>query len=187
MQRRHNTILRTWIYAVRVLCSPFQPSRLYPAQPVSVTIVYTWLCLFFAINLRLSCVCVVISNTCTIFTWSLSWVASGANSRVVRRMHQYVLTWHIVGSLPVSLSHNSGGGINCVRCDICVYHVGLFVFFSGVFLSSGVTGACPVTTDLILRGNVRTITTTTMNGRWTLWCRIYDTRRNCCAFSIIQH
>ena len=46
--------------------------------------------------------------------------------------------------------------MNCVSCDICVYHLGLFVFFSGVFLSSRVTGACPVTTDLIMRVNVRT-------------------------------
>ena len=23
----------------------------------------------------------------------------------------------------------SGGGMNCVSCDICVYHLGLFVFF----------------------------------------------------------
>ena len=38
---------------------------------------------------------------------------------------------------------------------------GLFVFFPRVFLSSGVTGACPVTTDLIMRVNVRTTTTTT--------------------------
>ena len=34
-------------------------------------------------------------------------------------------------------------------------------FFPGVFLSSRVTGACPVTTDLIMRVNVRTTTTTT--------------------------
>ena len=33
--------------------------------------------------------------------------------------------------------------------------------FPGVFLSSRVTGACPVTTDLIMRVNMRTITTTT--------------------------
>ena len=54
----------------------------------------------------------------------------------------------------------------------CVYHgfqgrlllymrvpplVGL-CFFPGVFLSSRVTGACPVTTDLIMRVNVRTTT-----------------------------
>ena len=38
---------------------------------------------------------------------------------------------------------------------------GLFVLFPGVFLSSRVTGACPVTTDLIMRVNVRTTTTTT--------------------------
>ena len=35
------------------------------------------------------------------------------------------------------------------------------LFFHGVFLHSRVTGACPVTTDLIMRVNVRTATTTT--------------------------
>ena len=44
--------------------------------------------------------------------------------------------------------------MNCVSCDICLYHVGLFVFFPRVFLSSRVTGACPVTTDLIMQDNV---------------------------------
>ena len=53
----------------------------------------------------------------------------------------------------------SGGGMNCVSCDICVCHFGLFVFFPEVFLSSRVTGACPVTTGLIMRVNVRTTTT----------------------------
>ena len=48
--------------------------------------------------------------------------------------------------------------MNCVSCDICVYHLGLSVFFPGVFLSSRVTGACPVTTDLIMRVNVKTTT-----------------------------
>ena len=43
--------------------------------------------------------------------------------------------------------------MNCVSCDICVYQLGLCVFFPGVFLSSRVTGACPVTTDLIMRVN----------------------------------
>ena len=52
--------------------------------------------------------------------------------------------------------------MNCVSCDICVYLLGLCVFFPGVFLSSRVTGACPVTTDLIMRVNVRTTTTTTV-------------------------
>ena len=52
--------------------------------------------------------------------------------------------------------------MNCVSCDICVYYLGCCVcFFPGVFLSSRVTGACPVTTDLIMRVNVRTTTTTT--------------------------
>ena len=37
-----------------------------------------------------------------------------------------------------------------------MYHLGLFVFFPRVLLSSRVTGACPVTTDLIMRVNVRT-------------------------------
>ena len=50
--------------------------------------------------------------------------------------------------------------MNCVSCDICVYHLGWCVFFPGVFLSSIVTGACPVTTDLIMRVYVRTTTTT---------------------------
>ena len=54
--------------------------------------------------------------------------------------------------------------MNCVSCDICVYHLGLCVFFPGVFLSSRLTGACPVTTDLIMRVNVRTTTTTTIPG-----------------------
>ena len=40
-----------------------------------------------------------------------------------------------------------------------MYFLGLFVFFPRVFLSSRVTGACPVTTDLIMRVNVRTTTT----------------------------
>ena len=52
--------------------------------------------------------------------------------------------------------------MNCVSCDICVYHLRFCVcVFPGVFLSSRVTGACPVTTDLIMRLNVRTTTTTT--------------------------
>ena len=51
--------------------------------------------------------------------------------------------------------------MNCVSCGVCVYHLGLFVLFPRVFLSSRVTGACPVTTDLIMRVNVRTTTTTT--------------------------
>ena len=46
--------------------------------------------------------------------------------------------------------------MNCVGCGICVCRI-WFVFFPGVFLSSRVTGACPVTTDFIMRVNVRTI------------------------------
>ena len=28
-----------------------------------------------------------------------------------------------------AIDNVSGGGMNCVSCDICVYHLGLFVFF----------------------------------------------------------
>ena len=53
-----------------------------------------------------------------------------------------------------------GGGMNCVSCDICVCHFCFdCVFFPGVFLYSRVTGACPVTTDLTMRVNVRITTT----------------------------
>ncbi len=50
--------------------------------------------------------------------------------------------------------------MNCVSCDLCVYHLGLFVFFPTVFLCSRVTGTSPVTADWIVRVNVRTTTTT---------------------------
>ena len=50
--------------------------------------------------------------------------------------------------------------MNCVSCDICVYHLGLFVFFPRIVLSSIQSdwSLCPVTTDLIVRVNVRTTT-----------------------------
>ena len=52
--------------------------------------------------------------------------------------------------------------MNCVIYDIWVYCCTPFgfpcVFFSGVFLHSRVTGACPVTTDLVMRVNVRAST-----------------------------
>ena len=47
--------------------------------------------------------------------------------------------------------------MNCVRYDICVHYL-WFVFFPGEFLRPRVTGACPVTTDLIMRVKVRTTT-----------------------------
>ena len=51
----------------------------------------------------------------------------------------------------------SGGGINCVSCDIYVYHLLVCLcFIPGVFLSSRMTGACPATTDLIMQVNART-------------------------------
>ena len=45
-----------------------------------------------------------------------------------------------------------------------MYHLGLFVFFPRVFLNSSVTGARPVTTDLI---NVRTTTKATTTATTT--------------------
>ena len=55
--------------------------------------------------------------------------------------------------------------VRCIYDDIIpcintVYKAPLCVSFPGVFLSSRVTGACPVTMDLIMRVNVRTTTTT---------------------------
>ena len=44
---------------------------------------------------------------------------------------------------------------------------GLFVFFPGAFLSSRVIGTCPVTTDLVMRVNVRTTTRAPIRGRLT--------------------
>ena len=49
--------------------------------------------------------------------------------------------------------------MNYVSCDICVYHLGLFVFFPRVFFCSRVTGTSRVTTDWIVRVNVRTTIT----------------------------
>ena len=46
--------------------------------------------------------------------------------------------------------------MNCVSCDTWVFHLGLLVFSPRVFLSSRVTGACPVTADLIVPLYVRT-------------------------------
>ena len=61
--------------------------------------------------------------------------------------------------------------MNCVSCNICVYHLGLCVCVSpGVFLSSIVTGACPVTTDLIMRVHVRTTTTMCAVPPSPCWC-----------------
>ena len=64
--------------------------------------------------------------------------------------------------------------MNCVSCDIglCVYQ-GCLYFFPGVFLGSRVTGACPVTTDLIMRVNVRTTTTTPAQKKSDKYVNIY--------------
>ena len=68
--------------------------------------------------------------------------------------------------------------MNYVSCDICVYHLRLFVFPPKVFLSSRVTGACPVTTDfIILRVNVRTTTATTTTTTTTTYT-LYVSKMN---------
>ena len=76
--------------------------------------------------------------------------------------------------------------MNCV-CDICVYHLGLCVFFPGVFLSSRVTGACPVTTDLIMRVNVRTTTTTTTYEKGKNTIRRPQTKNGTARLSITSN
>ena len=44
-----------------------------------------------------------------------------------------------------------GGCMNCVSCDICMFHLWFGMVFSpGIFLPSRVTGAYRVTTDLML-------------------------------------
>ena len=82
--------------------------------------------------------------------------------------------------------------MNCVSYDICVYNFWLCLcFFSGVLLNSRVTAACPVTTDLIMRVNVRTTTTKTKTTTTTTRTRLTmsSTRkpRNSCFFVLLIH
>ena len=72
--------------------------------------------------------------------------------------------------------------------QICVYHLGLFVFLPRVFLSSRVTGASPMTTHLIMRVYVRTppptTKTTTENGGTAFTVRSlvkYMAKSPCCV------
>ena len=70
----------------------------------------------------------------------------------------------------------SGGGMNCVS-DVCFIHACTtfaLCFFPGVFLYSRVTVVCPVTTDLIVRVNVGTITTTCLCTECTRWDLTHD-------------
>ena len=48
--------------------------------------------------------------------------------------------------------------MNCVSYDICVHHIWFCLCFFQGYFSIPVTGACPVTTDLTMRANVRTTT-----------------------------
>ena len=114
-------------------------------------------CFCFAYDLRLSSVCVVIDTTCNIYVVvvCLRWQAvftvgfpAASNETYAtgidlahRRLTPYfnfLCFWwrHELRQL-------------CVIYQVYVYRLGLFVFFPRVFLSSRVTGACPVTTDLL--------------------------------------
>ena len=54
--------------------------------------------------------------------------------------------------------------------------LGCLCFFPGVFLSSRVNGACPVTTDLTRRVNARTTMTTTRTRRIQSKRAVFDWR-----------
>ena len=60
-----------------------------------------------------------------------------------------------------------GGCMNCFSYDAHVIHSWFALTFPGVFFPSRVAGASPVTTDLTMRGNVRTTTTTTTTATTT--------------------
>ena len=82
-------------------------------------------------------------------------------------------------------SYVSGGGMNCGSCAISmrVQQVSplVCVFCPGVFLSPRVTGACPVTTDLTMRVNVRTTTTTATTPHALL---LHGGANNCTLFFV---
>ena len=60
------------------------------------------------------------------------------------------------------------------------------VFFRGVILSSRVTGACPVTTDLIMRVNVRTTTTTATTTTWYFSVLLYHYFVQFCTILVLH-
>ena len=76
--------------------------------------------------------------------------------------------------------------MNCVSCIICMYDLGLFLFSPSVFLSSRVTEACPVTTDLIMRVNVRT-TTTKATTHHCITSNLKPRRRNSRPFYSVKY
>ena len=79
----------------------------------------------------------------------------------------------MAGWLPISLFICSGGGMNCVSCDIPGMRVPplvCFVFSPGVFLSSRVTGESPVTTDLIMRVDGGTTTNNNTDSTYANRC-----------------
>ena len=88
--------------------------------------------------------------------------------------------------------------MKCVSCDICVCHLGLFVLFPRVFLSSRVTGTCPVTTDLMTVCELMYVTSTTTTtwylvpGSWYLvpgtshdtWYGMFERKHSAARHSI---
>ena len=70
-------------------------------------------------------------------------------------------------------------------CQIYTRSLVCLCFFSGVFLSSRVTGACPVTEHLIVRVNVRTTTTNEYSSMRRGGTR--KDRRECRLFFVFAH
>ena len=65
---------------------------------------------------------------------SLPWVASGYKSvfpGASSETYAPVWTWHIVGWLPISLLYVSGGGMDCVSCDMRVPPLACLCFSLG--------------------------------------------------------
>ena len=71
--------------------------------------------------------------------------------------------------------------MNRVCYDICMYHLWFVCASPGVFLIYRVTGACPVTTDLIMRVNIRTTTTFTFSKRISIICIYFSPPRGSCT------
>ena len=127
---------------------------------------------------------VVIGTTCNMHVVVfLGWqaVSSVFPAQVVRRIHQYGPGTSQADSRFYLFSYVSGGGMNRVCYDICMYHLWFVCASPGVFLIYRVTGACPVTTDLIMRVNIRTTTTFTFSKRISIICIYFSPPRGSCT------
>ena len=89
----------------------------------------------------------------------ISWVARGVgiNSRFQLSLETYspVRAFYARTMTSDVTIIIFGGCTTCFDYHLHVYHVWFAVFFPGIFFHSRVTEACPVTTDLIMRVNVR--------------------------------